>query len=143
VEQAFFLAIVLAAVLSPAIGIPVYLGLKHDRWKRQLEHEERMKALELGRSMPGDESWWSPARIGLMIAAGVPIGTFFCAMMATGAAGFQEGVWIPTAVVSLAAVLCGSMVAGHAHGGGAQAVDRAAYKPAVEDDAYDVVSARG
>jgi hypothetical protein len=143
VEHALIPAIVLFAILVPSIGIPVFLGLRHERWKRSLEHEERMRALELGRPLPGDESWWSQARIGLMIAAGVPIGVFFMATLATGAAGFQEGIWIPAAVVSLAAVLCGSMVAGHSPGTDPKSVEQAAYKPAVEEDAYDVVSARG
>jgi hypothetical protein len=141
-EQALLLAITIVAVLCPAIGIPVYLGLRHERWKRQLEHTERMRALELGRPLPGDESWLSPTRIGLLIAVAVPIGVFCCAMVATAMAGFQEGIWIPTAVVSVTAVLCGSKTAGHAAHTTA-ALNRELPKPVVEEDAYDVVSARG
>ncbi len=142
VEQALIPAIVIFVILIPSIGIPVFLGLRHERWKRQLEHTERMRALEMGRALPGDESWWTPPKVGLMIAAGVPVGTFFFAALATGAAGFQEGIWIPTMTVSLAAVIGGSIVAARAPQtatGSAQDV----HKPVLEEDAYDVVSARG
>jgi hypothetical protein len=142
-EQIVFPAIMLLAVLVPAIGIPVHLGLRHERWKRELEHKERMRALELGRALPGDESWLSPARIGLLIGGGAPLGIFLCATLATAAAGFQPDIWIASGIVSLAAVISGSSVAGYAASRGTSPLVRDAYKPPVEEDAYDVVSARG
>ena len=39
----------------------IYLGLRQEKLKRELEHKERMKALEMGRSLPGDLPWLSPA----------------------------------------------------------------------------------
>ena len=45
------------------IGIAYYavhFGIRLERTKRELEHKERMMALELGRSLPGDGSWFSP-----------------------------------------------------------------------------------
>ena len=39
----------------PIILVPVILGLRHARLERELEHAERMKALELGRTLPKDE----------------------------------------------------------------------------------------
>ena len=55
------------------IGIAYYavhFGIRLERTKRELEHKERMRALELGRSLPGDGSWLSPLRAGLLIARG-------------------------------------------------------------------------
>ena len=68
----------------------IHLGIRHDRYKRELEHKERMRALELGRSLPGDAAWLSPATLALMIAGGVPIGIFACASVATVQAGSDE-----------------------------------------------------
>ena len=44
-------------------ALAIILGIRHDRRKREMEHIERMKALELGRTLPQDEPWLSPAKI--------------------------------------------------------------------------------
>ena len=36
-------------------AIPIAFHFRHERRKRELEHIERMKALELGRTLPQDE----------------------------------------------------------------------------------------
>ena len=38
--------------LAIARGLPIVLYLQHERRKREMEHTERMKALELGRTFP-------------------------------------------------------------------------------------------
>ena len=40
----------------------IYFGSRQERLKRELEHKERMMALEMGRSLPGDIPWLSPLR---------------------------------------------------------------------------------
>jgi len=50
------------AFLGIGIGyLAIYLGIRHDKYKRELEHKERMRALELGRSLPGDAPGLTPA----------------------------------------------------------------------------------
>ena len=56
---------------------------RHERRKRELEHLERMKAFELGRTLPQDEPWLSPMRLAAMIGAGVPLGAFASACVST------------------------------------------------------------
>lgn len=123
----------------------IHLGIRHDRYKRELEHKERMRALELGRSLPGDAAWLSPAKVALMIAGGVPIGIFACASIATVQVGFHADVWIASAMAGLGSVVCGTLLAGLSFAktgqGGHQA--QFALKPEVSEDAYDVVSSRG
>ena len=53
----------IVAMAIPIVLVPVVLGIRHARLERELEHAERMKALELGRTLPEDEPWWTPPRI--------------------------------------------------------------------------------
>jgi hypothetical protein len=122
------------------------LHYRHERWKLGLEHEKQLKALELGRALPGEgylESWFSPLRVGLFIGAGVPLGAFLSALVATVSIGFHDGIWIATLIVGLGAVISGSIIAGRAHTQANTPPADAEAKPFVEEDAYDVVSARG
>jgi hypothetical protein len=111
--------LILFAVTIASLGlgvVPMALYISGERHKRELEHVERMRALELGHPLPGgsqDESWYSPMRIALAIGAGVPLGAFFCAAISTLAIGFREGIWIVTGLASMSGVICGSSLAGH------------------------------
>src|SRR5215208_4964050 len=101
------------AVIIPIVGmaipiilVPVILGLRHARLLRELEHAERMKALELGRTLPQDETWWAPSRICVAIGLGVPVGVFWCAYLATDRYHYQTPVWLSAGIVGLAGVVC-------------------------------------
>ena len=59
----------IVGMLIPIIIVPTALGFKHARYLRQVEHDERMKAMELGQTLPGDQSW-TPASIAMTIGAG-------------------------------------------------------------------------
>ena len=59
-----------------------------------MEHIERMKALELGRTLPQDEPWLSPVRIAVLIGGVVPLGAFVTVGIATAAVGFHEAMWL-------------------------------------------------
>src|SRR5437764_6394014 len=98
-------------MLIPIVLVPTILALRQARLDRQLEHAERMRALELGRTLPQDESWWSPARVSVAIGVGVPVGVFFCSWMASATAGPQALLWVSAAVVGLGGVASGSFLA--------------------------------
>jgi hypothetical protein len=109
----------LSTVAIGAFGfavIPMALHVRGEQRKRELEHIERMKALELGRPFSGedeDATWYSPMRIAFAVGVGVPLGAFFSAALSSMAIGFHEPVWIATGIASLAGVISGSTVAGH------------------------------
>jgi len=123
----------------------IHLGLRQEKLKRELEHKERMKALEMGRSLPGDLPWLSPLRAGFLIATVVPVGTFGLALLASRDNPSHLDLWQGACMVSVFALVCGTVVACVA------AVRQAqhhvefpqAEKPPVDEDAYDVVSSRG
>ena len=140
------LIIPLLALMIPIIIVPVALGLKHAKLLRELEHAERMKALELGRTLPQDEPFWTPPKICVMIGAGVPIGVFLCALMASLTVGHHEEVWGMSSSVSLAAVISGSVLAGKHFNHRWRIESATSYatgKPMMDADAYDFVGSRG
>ncbi len=131
------------------IGIAYYaihFGIRLERTKRELEHKERMMALELGRSLPGDTPWLSPLRVGFAIALCVPVAAFGFATVATQTVGYHSDTWQAAGMVSIFSVVCGTVVvclsaARQAQPAGEREAQGA--KSQVEEDAYDVVSARG
>jgi hypothetical protein len=116
---------------------------RHERRKRELEHIERIRALELGRTLPQDEPWLSPTKVGAFLATIVPIGVFVPAWLTTWFARYDENIWIAAAMVGLAAVICGSILVASSHKKSARSSETATAKPILEEDAYDVVSSRG
>lgn len=124
----------------------IYLGTRNERLKRELEHKEYMKALEMGRSLPGDTPWLSPLRIGFLIATVVPIGIFGFAFWTSRGIGYQLDVWQGAGIVSVFAIACGSVVACLAF---VKKSFSETHDPSLVDktpageDAYDVVSSRG
>jgi hypothetical protein len=136
------------AFLGLGIGyLAVYMGIRHDRHKRELEHRERMTALEMGRSLPGDVPWLSPVRVGFLTATLVPIVAFLCAWQGTLSAGYHEEIWKAAGMVGVFAVSGGSLLGGIGFFREARRQEAAStvsnHKPRIEDDAYDVVAARG
>jgi hypothetical protein len=131
------------AMLIPMIVVPVALGLKYARHVRELEHAERIRALELGRTLPQDEPWWSPPRLCAAIGAGVPVGVFFCAWMASTLDHHREEVWVAAALVGMTSVICGTALTAKHFAYRAQTEGRYVAKPTIDADAFDVVSRRG
>jgi hypothetical protein len=146
-KQAFFemFGVVMALLGIGIAYFAIYQGIRHDKYKRDLEHRERMQALELGRPLPGDLPWLSPLRIGFLLGLVVPVAALGFAVLATREVGFREEVWQTAGIVSTAALVCGSVVASIAGRQNTPAAQRFALdeKPRIEEDAYDVVSARG
>ncbi len=139
------LALVAMIILVTLIVVvPVVSGLRHAARERQLEHIERLKALEMGRPMPGDAPWWSPGRVAVTIGAGVPIGVFgvvWLAILTTGTDG--SFAWPAAGGVSLAAVICGTILAVHLPQQSIAQNQSRIEKPAFDPDAYDIAGHHG
>jgi hypothetical protein len=134
-----FIAVIGGLAIAP---LSIVLHLRNEQRRRELEHIERMQALEFGRTLPQDEPWWSPLRISLVIGGAVPLGVFLAVGSATAAVGFHDGMWIAASSVGMVSVICGSILAGSNKRAKASS-SFADSKPRIEEDAYDVVSARG
>src|SRR5215831_18079546 len=106
------MVIPLMALLIPIVVAPTAMGIKYARQVRELEHKERMKALELGRTLPRDEPWWTPPRLAAAMGVGVPVGVFVCAMLASQGPGHDEGPWIAAIGVGMTGVISGAVLAG-------------------------------
>jgi hypothetical protein len=129
----------------PIVLVPTIMVLSHRKRRREMEHVERMKALELGLPTPGTESW--PASVCIAIGAGVPIGAFFLAWLAgMEHSGSGQNYWETAAPVGVVGILCGTFLSTRLLPSRSKsqrpAVDAHA-KPAYDPDAYDVVSRRG
>lgn len=136
----------IVALAIPIVLVPVVLGICHARNERELEHAERMKALELGRALPGDESGWTPARACVVIGAGVPIGIFLIAWLASERLGCQDQIWTAAEVVGLSSVVSGALLASRQldrREGVEDTLGVTFGKPVVDPDAFDVVGRRG
>lgn len=134
------LIIPLAALAVPIIVAPTAMAFKHAAKLRDLDHAERMRALELGRFNPADGEWTTNGRIGAGIGAGVPIIAMIAAMIATLETGFHQEIWMFSGMVGVAAVICGTILAAGARSAEVKGIDA---KPVYEPDAFDVVGSRG
>jgi hypothetical protein len=135
-----YIAVIGGLAIAP---LAIIMGIRHDRQKRELEHMERMRALELGRRLPQDEPWLSPMKIALVIGGFVPLVVFSSVATATARTGFHDGMWVAACLVGTAAVIAGSCLAGNSLKRDATSTGSLDNKPYVEEDAYDVVSSRG
>jgi hypothetical protein len=139
------------------LALPIVLHHRGERRKRELEHIERMRAIDAGRPYPGQKGfglsglpkWVVPNIIAVSIGAVVPLGVFLFAFLTNLIVGFHEDIWMAAGGVGLGSVICGTVLAYGTFqklGSSDENEGFAAYrnsKPHVEDDAYDVVSSRG
>jgi hypothetical protein len=146
------LVIPIVGMLIPIIIVPTALGIKHARFLREVEHAERMRAMELGRTLPEDESWdesWTFASVAVIIGAGVPIGAMLIAFMASkslpNVGGKIESIWMTTMIIGLAGVISGSVLGGQLFSKRNQPTQVASQdeKPAYDPEEFDVVGRRG
>lgn len=140
------LVIPIVALLIPIIIVPTAMGIKHARFLREVEHAERMRAMELGRTLAGDESW-TPAGLAATIGAGVPIVALALAVFAGRMIPdplVLAAAWKAAGMVGLGGVVCGTALAFLHFSNRAAAmalpVDK---KPAYDPDEFDVVGRRG
>lgn len=140
------LAIALAGIALPLFLVPTILVLKHGQRRREWAHRERMKALEVGRTLPRHDAW--PAALAaIAIGAGVPVGAFLIAWMISMRTYHQSIEALGVAmVVSLVAVCQGAGLAKRLIGQPSQPESSphlANGKPAFDPDAFDVADRRG
>jgi hypothetical protein len=137
--------IAVAWIILPVVLVPTIIAMKHANRKREWEHLERMKALELGQPIPRNDTWWA---LGSMaIGAGVPVGAMFCAWMASLTTKLGDHAWPAAAVLGVTGII-GGIKLGKCRFASRPAqrglADVANGKPyAADPDAYDVVSRRG
>jgi hypothetical protein len=142
----------IVAILMPVVLVPIILILKHRHRRREMEHLERMKALES--RMPFAPGTSSPALKGVAaIGAGVPIAAVFAALLTTTA--LSDGARDPVAVAAVnwgcaalisAAAFITSLLLALMHARAAHHADEASAmnnaKPIYDPDTFDVVSSR-
>jgi len=113
---------VAGGVLLLCLGVLVWMLMRHSRKNRELLHKERMKALELGQPASFSEpdklqekyaynAFW----IAFWIGAGVPAATAWAAAYAMIQLHLQElgiaiAMWSSVAVVSIASVVCATVL---------------------------------
>jgi hypothetical protein len=98
------------AGIALVVLVPTILGLRHARRTRELEHAERMRALELGHPLPGSQPY-PPRSPAVLIGAWVPIAAFGVAFIASQSGGGHHEAWVAASIVGTAAVICGSILA--------------------------------
>ena len=135
------LIIPIVGMLIPIIIVPTALGIKHARFLREVEHAERMKAMELGVTTAEDAERSGPMGLAGTIGGAVPLGALFVAFIAAPKQGDSDAIWMAAAMIGVAGVICGSILA-------ALQINRrgqpaASEKPSYDPDAFDVVGRRG
>ena len=139
----------IVALLIPIIIVPTALGIRFAQKNREMEHLERMRALELGRPMLDDEGEPTPMGFALKIGAGVPasaMGIAWIASLTLHNTDLSHGAWQAAVAIAAVALVCGTVLALRAFGlahqlqSGRAEADR---KPAFDPDAYDHIGSRG
>jgi hypothetical protein len=142
------IAIPLAGIALPLFLVPTIIAMRHVGRKREWEHIERMKAMEMGLPVPGAEPW--SASVCMAIGAGVPAAAFFFTWLSYVQAPRHGDIFLAPTLVGIAAVFVArslalklltprqpqsqSQLAGGSYRNG---------KPAHDPDAFDVVGRRG
>jgi hypothetical protein len=139
------LYIPMMGMLIPIIIVPISLGIKHARYLREVEHAEKMRAMELGHS-PHEEHAWTSASLAALIGGAVPIAAMGIAFLATRSFAASDtslihGIWQTAAMIGVAGVICGSILAAQGFAQKHQA--NHAEKPEFDPEAFDVVGRRG
>jgi hypothetical protein len=136
----------IVAMLIPMVIVPTAMSFKHARFLREREHAERMRALELGLTLPRYESW-TPDRLALAIGVGVPVASMLIAWLATRSYNVVDSplemIWKSAGWVGVSGVIGGTVLATQ------QIMKRDRSAPAPEEklaydpDTFDVVGSRG
>ena len=143
---------VLGTGLSTLMSIAVLSLMVHKAHRRrEMEHAERMRALEMGLVPQPRGMDWPAAAVCIAIGAGVPIGSFIVAWLAVlTAAHTPKAIWVAPVFVSFAAIGAARKLAYRIidpkSGPHKDLVGRSpspAGKEAFDPDAYDVVGSRG
>ncbi|MEW4571068.1 hypothetical protein AB1L88_24630 [Tautonia sp. JC769] len=147
-DDELVILIPILAILMPLILVPTVIVLRQRARRREWEHRERMKAMEMGLPVPGTEVWAS--RVAIALGAVMPVGVFAIAWLASLTTQIAE-VWIAAALVGVVGVVQGSRLTNHPLSGthrgdredrrAARGYDRA--KPQFDPDAYEAIVRHG
>jgi hypothetical protein len=130
----------------------IAFGASKARRRKEMEHAERMKALEMGLVPLPSGLDWPAAAVCIAVGAGVPLGSFLVSWLATLTADAPDEIWIAPVLVSFAALGTTRKLAYRIidpkSGLRKDLVERVSApagkdKEAFDPDAYDVVSSRG
>ena len=133
----------IVGMMIPIIIVPTALWFKHARFVRQVEHQERMRAMELGQTLAEDQSW-TPMSAAMTLGAGVPLGALFIAFIASPRTGASESIWMAAGMIGVAAVISGSILAAQAFARqGQTSANHYAEKPAFDPEAFESVGHHG
>lgn len=137
------------ALCIPMVVVPTALWLRHARIVREMEHAERMRALEVGVDLrPVAGLTWPGAAVCIALGAGVPVVTFALAIAAVILGEVEPPVFTVPLILGLGGIVA-AWVLGNRLSSAPSAVDGRASawptaKPAHYDpDAFDVVGSRG
>ena len=135
------LALIVIGALSKA---------KQAQRRKEMEHLERMKALEMGVAPSPVGMDWPAAAVCMAIGAGVPVGSFAICWLATLTADAPDGIWVAPVFVSFSAIGAARKLAHRVidpRSGSKKkptcARSAPAGKPEFDPDAFDVVGRRG
>jgi hypothetical protein len=147
------LIIPLAGIMLPMMLVPTIITLVHRLKRREWQHKERLRAIELGVPVPDTEPRVGSGTL-TAIGAGVPAISVVGALLTSSSVPYDHPEFVPALAITWGCAFlisaCGmitSLVLGGmimrsrqpARSGGEQH----AAKPALDPDAYDVVSMRG
>jgi len=145
------LGFVWVALLVDFIALMIFVwwvveSSKRRHQRREWEHNERMRMIEMGMPVPPRESSWPKAFLCSVIGGGVPFLAFTFTYMAHERPGSADELWLVPAIISGASILATSILAGHLFrprpASNADA-SHVAMKPMHDADAFDVVGSRG
>ncbi len=139
--------LVTMAILVPFAIIAV-LGIillsRHARRERELEHAERLKALETGRTLRQDASFWTPYTLCVAIGVVMPMALFGTAYFASQAdAALLPYIWPVAGALGGIGIICGTLMALILKPSNPTEPDHAPDKGRMDPDTFDTAGRRG
>jgi hypothetical protein len=131
------------------IVIGIASSVRQARRRKEMEHLERMRAMEMGVVSQPSGLDWPAAAVCIAVGAGVPIGSFVVAWLASLTADVPHGIWVAPVIVSFPAIGTARKLAYRLidpRSGPKQPVyskPMPVGKPEFDPEAFDVVGRRG
>ncbi|MDR3618526.1 MAG: hypothetical protein P4L85_04180 [Paludisphaera borealis] len=152
-HDAFSLSVLAAlaavAILMIVVALPVVLGMRHAAKDQEFQHAERLKAIEMGRPLPGDPAHEGSPRTAVAgIGVWVPISALVIALAATTGSQNSEAagvaIWVSAGGVGVTGLICGTILAMSTMARDGRTADcHAPAKHRFEESEIDTVSRRG
>lgn len=138
------IAIPIVALSIPVFVVPTVLFFKHASRKRELEHRERMAAIDRGIHPPQAPSLFWPSMAALGIGMVVPVAAILFALIATSRGSLDDDIWAPAVGLGMVAIVGGSVLGVKMLGLNQRtsSVQQDSVKPHYDPDEYDTVGTR-